>query len=279
MSVTPRTIAPGLSARFDTLAEAPLFKTLNESLWIFSLIETFHLLFMAMLGGAVLALNLRLLQVTLIKVPAADVERAARPWLWLGIAGTVITGTLMALATSVITLASTAFMVKLIALAAAILLGLAVAAHVRRGMDQATLSGTPAMLAIGATVLWGLALVLFATTRNLGAGALLVALAGFALFTALISRRRFTYIAGIVPLLTLGIGGGLFMPASEHGDRLARDLGTGAVILALAFAVGVLRRERRDGAGHASSPARLVAFASTLAWVTTAAAGRWIGFS
>lgn len=279
MSVSLRDIAPTFAQAFDHLAQEPLFKTLNESLWIFSLIETFHLLCMALLGGAVLALNLRLLGVALPKVPPADVERATRPWLWGGTFGTIGTGTLMALATSVTTLASAAFLVKVIALIAAILFSLAVSAQVRKAGEDQQQARVPLVLAGTAVALWAVALGLFASTSNLGAGALLVAISGFALFAALTPQRRFTYLAGVVPILGVGIVGSLFLPASEEGDALARGLSSGAVALALVFAIGVVLRERRNGADQGPSSARLAAFASTLAWVTTAAAGRWIGFS
>ncbi|MGC1270109.1 MAG: DUF6644 family protein, partial [Croceibacterium sp.] len=74
-------LAPVFAQAFDRLAQVPALKGLNESLWLFSLIETFHLLSMAVLGGAVLVLNLRLLGITLQQVPSTDVERATRPWL------------------------------------------------------------------------------------------------------------------------------------------------------------------------------------------------------
>ena len=49
------------------------------------------------------------------------------------------------------------------------------------------------------------------------------------------------------------------------------------VALLLALVVGLL--ERREAGAPKFEPARLAAFASTLAWITVAAAGRWIGFT
>lgn len=271
------TLAPAFAQAFDRLAQVPALKSLNESLWLFSLIETFHLLAMAVLGGAVLVLNLRLLGVALQQVPPGDVERATRPWLWLGIAGTIATGTVMALATAVSTLASAAFVVKMVALVAAILFSLAVSREVRRG--TATGRG-PQLLAVAAVLLWAMALLLFATTQNLGGGALLVAVAGFVLFAALTPGRRLAYALGVGSVLAVGLIGSLLAPATAEGDALAHRLSLGAVGVALAYALAVWLLARKPGAASpAQGPARLTAFACTLAWVTAAAAGRWIGFS
>ena len=82
-------LAPGAAARIETLSQVPLIKYVNETVWIFAIVETAHLLFLTILGGAVLALNLRLLGVVLRDVPAREVERATRPWLNAGIIGTI----------------------------------------------------------------------------------------------------------------------------------------------------------------------------------------------
>lgn len=276
MSLSLEQLAPAFAAQVAALSQAASVRALNESLWIFSLIETFHLLFMAALGGAVLALNLRLLGAVLVRLPIADVERATRPWLWIGTVGTVATGVAMALATAVSTLASAAFVVKMIALLAAILFSIAVSRQVRSGGGG--VSSFPRLLAGLALALWLVALALFATTRNLGGGALVVAVTGFALFAALMRRRRFEYLVVVIPLLGVGLVGSLFLPLSDEGDRLARQLSAGAVAMALGWALAVWLRDRKEP-GQTPHPARLAAFASTLAWVTAAAAGRWIGFS
>jgi len=275
MNLSFNEIAPGFAHGMIALSRSPAARALNESVWIFSLIETFHLLFMAALGGAVLALNLRLLDAALTKLPVRDVERVTRPWLWIGTLGMIATGAVMALATAVSTLESSAFLVKMIALVAAMLLSVGVSRHVRR--ENAGRAG-PRVIVGAAIALWLIALALFATTRNLGGGALVVAVAGFALLAAVMPRRRFEYLAVVVPVLGIGLVGSLFLPVSEEGDLLAQRFSFGAVALALGWALAVWLRERKDGA-IAQHPARLAAFGSTLAWVTAAAAGRWIGFS
>ena len=277
MSVTVRDWLPGVAAQIDALAQLPAIALLNQSIWLFSLVETAHLLAMAMLGGAVLILNLRLLGVALPSLSPADVEQAARPWLIAGIAGTIVTGAIMTLATTASTLVSAAFGVKIIALVAAILLSVTVGQQVRSG--AASGRSLSRYVAAIAGALWLLSLFLFASTRNLGAGSLLVATAGFALVAVFIRSHRALYLGGIAVILGVGLGGTFLLPATAEGDVLVVRISVFALVAAATWAAALLLRERRLASWHTTSAATLGAFGSTLAWVTVAAAGRWIGFS
>lgn len=275
MSLNLRETLPG-AAQLETIAQAPLIRFVNETVWIFTLVQAAHLLFLAILGGAVFALNLRLMGAALQSVPAKAVERATRPWLIVGVIGTTLTGIGMSVSELKTVLPSAAFFVKMLALIAAILFSVAVSRAARRETEAP--ANLPRGLALAALVLWVISLALFAATANLGPGALLVALTGFGLFIALSRRHRWSYVVGLVVIL----GGGLtvvqLLPEDAAGGLGAwLNLVPIGAALALAGVVGVL--EHRAGDGLALPPAKLAAFASTLAWVTVAAAGRWIGFS
>lgn len=278
MSLNLREIAPAVAAAFDAISRSPVIKTINETAWIFAVVETTHLLFLAILGGAVLILNLRLLEVTLTGLPARDVERATRPWLIAGIAGTILTGTAMGLTTMSTLMSSAAFLVKMVALVGAILFSLAVARAARRvdGADSPSDRGGR-LLAFAGLAWWLASLVLFAIGAGLGSGAFLVALAGFALFAAFTRRWRRFYVLGVLVIL----GGGFFIAEKVAVARDSEPLWLIALPLgvALLFALTVGLAERREGSGPRFAPAQLAAFASTLAWITVAAAGRWIGFT
>ncbi|MBC2665450.1 hypothetical protein H7F51_07945 [Novosphingobium flavum] len=225
MSISINSLIPAVQAPLERFGQTEWVRELNQTAWLFALVETIHLISLVVLGGAVLVLNLRLLGLVLGDVPEQVIERNTRPWLRAGVIGTIVTGTYMAVATVVTLLPNAAFLVKMVALVAAILLSTAVARRLRLGQ-----SDNPAgsrLLAGSAVALWLAALILFAATRTIAAGALLVGLAGLALLLAGIAVRR------------------------DGGNWTA-----------------LLR-----------SPQRLGAFSSTLAWVTVAAAGRWIGFS
>jgi hypothetical protein len=278
MSLNLREIAPAVAAAFDTVSRSPVIKYINETAWIFAVVETTHLLFLAILGGAVLILNLRLLDMTLPGLPARDVERATRPWLIAGIAGTILTGTAMGLTTMNTLMSSAAFLVKMVALIGAILFSLAVARAARRDDDAAALAdGRGRLLAFAGLAWWLASLVLFAIGSGLGSGAFLVALAGFALFAAFTRRWRRVYVLGVLVIL----GGGFFLAekvavAWDEEPLWLIALPLGAALL---FALALALLERREAGVRQFQPARLAAFASTLAWITVAAAGRWIGFT
>lgn len=277
MSLNLRELAPAVAGAFDTISRSPLIRYVNETAWIFAIVETTHLLFLAILGGAVLILNLRLLGVTLVSLPARDVERATRPWLIVGIAGTILTGTAMGLTTMSSLMSSAAFLVKMVALIGAILFSLAVAREARRDETLAAAGGKGRVLALAGLAWWLVSLVLFAVGAGLGSGAFLVALAGFALFAAFTKRWRRVYALGLLAIL----GGGFFaverIAVATGEEPLWLLLAPLAAAFGLAIAIGLL--ERREAGTLQLEPARLAAFGSTLAWITVAAAGRWIGFT
>jgi hypothetical protein len=268
---------PGLASEVEALAQQPAIVAFNHSLWIFSFIETVHLLAMAALGGAVLVLNLRLLGVVLTGNPPQQVERATRPFLLAGVVGTVATGLVMMLATAISSLPSTAFAVKMISLLAAIALSVVVSRQSR--YEDADPGAVMRLLALGAAGLWLAALVLFASTRNLGAGSLLVVSIGLLLLATLLPGRRTIYLAVAAPVLLAGLGSTFLLPTTEEGDALAVYLSVATVAVAAAWALFNALRYGIGNVGQRFSLLQLAAFASILSWITVAAAGRWIGFS
>ena len=56
-------------------------EAIRESTWLFPVIEAFHLLGLAVIGGAVLLVDLRLLGLGLRRQPVDQIARDAQPWL------------------------------------------------------------------------------------------------------------------------------------------------------------------------------------------------------
>jgi hypothetical protein len=56
-------------------------EAIRASLWLFPAIEAIHLLALAVIGGAVVVLNLRLLGLGLARQPLPQLWRDTRPWL------------------------------------------------------------------------------------------------------------------------------------------------------------------------------------------------------
>jgi hypothetical protein len=77
---------------FEWVNNLPASKFINESLWLFAVIQAFHLVALALLSGSLLVVDLRLLGRGFASRTVAQVARDAWPWLIGGIVGMVATG-------------------------------------------------------------------------------------------------------------------------------------------------------------------------------------------
>ncbi len=114
----------------------PDLQELNKTLWLFSLVEISHLLFLVLVGGATLVLALRTLGATLGDVAVARVESLTRPWLRVGTVGGISSGIFMSIATALTLVANASFFVKILALGAAVLFGFALSGRLRGGESR-----------------------------------------------------------------------------------------------------------------------------------------------
>ena len=102
----------------------------RESLWLFPVIECIHLLALSVLGGPVLAVDLRMLGLGLKSQPAARLEAKLRPWLAGALATMIATGVPMFLSEAVKCYYSPPFWYKMLVLVVAAIF----AFTVRRGV-------------------------------------------------------------------------------------------------------------------------------------------------
>ena len=93
-----RNSVPGADAFAQAIAHNTAIQQLNQTVWLFSIVEITHLLLLAALGGAIILLDFRVLGLVLPGVPVTEVERATRLWLHLGTVGGIATGIPPALA-------------------------------------------------------------------------------------------------------------------------------------------------------------------------------------
>src|SRR5262245_55728495 len=105
---------------FDSLQSTAVGVGIRRSLWLFPVIEAVHLVAFALLAGALLMLDLRLLGLGLTAQTPSAVERQTRPWLIAGFGVMVVTGTLLFLSEAIKLHGKDAFWVKMTALAAAL---------------------------------------------------------------------------------------------------------------------------------------------------------------
>jgi hypothetical protein len=105
---------------FQALEAGSVGEAIRESTWLFPFIEAFHLVGLAVIGGAVLLVDIRLLGLGLRRQPVAELARDAQPWLIGGLLFMIASGIPLFLAESIKCYYSFAFWTKMTALALAI---------------------------------------------------------------------------------------------------------------------------------------------------------------
>jgi hypothetical protein len=140
---------------FQWIEHSWLGTSVNNSLWAFAAIEAVHLLALAVIGGAVLIVDLRLLGFGLRRQPVAQLARDAEPWLRVSLLGMILTGVpLMASLAASKYYVNDAFWVKMVFLFLAIVYTFTVRRRVIY-MDEARLNGALAKaVAIVSVLLW-----------------------------------------------------------------------------------------------------------------------------
>ena len=105
---------------FQSLENSTLGLIVRQSIWMFPVIECFHLLSLALLGGTVLVVDMRMLGLGLQSQPTAELARKMQPWLSGSLVMIIVTGILMFLSEAVKCYYSPPFWYKMALLASAI---------------------------------------------------------------------------------------------------------------------------------------------------------------
>lgn len=105
---------------FDRLEQSGLGSAVRDSSWLFPVIEAGHLLGLALLGGAVLILDLRLLGLGLTARPVGALLDDLHPWFLAALAVLIGSGVPLFLSEAVKCYWSDAFWLKMGALAVAL---------------------------------------------------------------------------------------------------------------------------------------------------------------
>ena len=110
-----------LYAQFAAVEGSDLGTAIKASSWLFPAIEAVHLLALALLGGSLLLLDLRLLGAGLTLQSTSTVERETRPWLISALTAMVVSGVLIGCSEALKLYDKPAFWVKIATLAVAVI--------------------------------------------------------------------------------------------------------------------------------------------------------------
>lgn len=140
-----------LLSLFQSLENSALGTVVRESLWMFPVIECFHLLALSLLGGAVLLVDLRILGWGLTSQPIPDLATKAHPWLAGSLALLYATGIPMFLSEAIKCYYSPPFWYKMGLLLVATIFALTFR---RRALARITTEQPARWLALCSLLLW-----------------------------------------------------------------------------------------------------------------------------
>lgn len=106
---------------FEWCEATAIGQVIRDSLWLFPVIESGHLLSLCMLGGSLLVPDLRMLGAGLNRQPVGDLARSLRAWLLGSLCAMVATGVLLFLSEAVKCYYNPSFWVKMTTLPVALL--------------------------------------------------------------------------------------------------------------------------------------------------------------
>jgi hypothetical protein len=141
---------------FQWCEASALGVTIRESLWLFPLVEAFHLVAFAIVGGAVLLVDLRMAGLVLRDQSVTELATETRPWLTGAVAMMIVSGLLLFFSEATKCYYSTPFWIKM----GALLLVIVFALTVRRRQvwaGELTSSGVQGKLVAAVSIsLWAL---------------------------------------------------------------------------------------------------------------------------
>lgn len=269
---------------FKGIPGAAEFVSGMPTIWPISLLQdiyapfgALHLVGLALMGGAVILLNLRLMGAGLKEEPLPVLEKTLRPWFIAGLIIVLGTGIIIGMLNSDKLYKSVPFFVKITSLVAACIFSFGVTNAVAKAEGKTT-TGTLIAAAV-AFVVWLVALGVLGNDTISAPGLFHPLMAGYAILIIWGTRTRWITTGAFLLLF-----GGMFVMYWIVGfntyepvyDEISRGITiVGALVFAALFGWEIWKG--REQAVPAT--VHLIAMFSVLTWVTVAAGGRWIGFA
>jgi hypothetical protein len=260
------------------------FVTNMPKIWPISLLQdvyapfgALHLVGLALMGGAMILLNLRLMGAGLVDETPSQIEKNTRPWFIIGLVIVLGTGIIIGMLNSDKLYKSVPFFVKIMSLIAACIFSFGVTSSIAKAEGK-TSTGNLVAGAI-AFLLWAFALGVFATDGISAPGLFHPVYAGYAILLIFGQRTRWIAAAAFALLF-----GGQFLMYTIVGfntyEPIFDQASTYIFIAATLVLMLLYGWEIYKGKAEGGTPlAKLIALFSVLTWVTVAAGGRWIGFA
>ena len=139
---------------FQWCENAALIVAMRQSLWLFPAIESLHLMGLALMGGAVLTVDLRLLGFGLGRQAPTRVAREAERWLFISLVVMLPTGFLLFMASAVKCYYLPAFWVKMTCLLLALIFTFSIRRRVALSADTAAHPVRTRLVALVSLSLW-----------------------------------------------------------------------------------------------------------------------------
>lgn len=272
--MTFQELFPGLADFVANTTHIWPFSALSD---YYAVAGAFHLVGLALMGGPLLLLNLRLMGMNPTEQTLPEVEKSTRPWFIAGLAVVLGTGVIVGMLNSERLYNSVPFFAKIMALIAACIYSFGVTNNIAKADGK--VSRNVVIASVIAFLVWLFALGVLGTDEIAAAGMFHPIMAGYGILAIYGLRTR--WIAVIVFLLLFGgefvmyavVGFDSFEPSYGNISQIITII-AGLIMIAL-FGVEIYL-----GRAESATPtAKLVALFAILCWVTVAAGGRWIGFA
>jgi hypothetical protein len=265
---------PGIADGVANIIQTWPFSVIGD---VYAPFGAIHLVGLALLGGCVIIMNLRLLGAGLTDESPSVIERNLRVWHIVGASIVIGTGLVIGGLNAERLYTSAAFFVKMISMFAALIFTFGVVNSIAKADGE--ISKNAKIWGGVAMVLFLFAMGVFATGDGLNPGTFYIIAAAYAVLMLFGSRTR--WIAGGAFALLFGsvlISYWVVGFASESMELQTWSIWA-SWIAGILFVVLTGYEIWKQDATPGGRIARMIAVMSILSWVATAAGGRWIGFS
>ena len=139
---------------FQSLEDSAIGEAIRSSLWLFPVVEAFHLVGLAIIGGAILVVDFRLLGLGLHSHPVSRLARDTQPWVIGSLVLMILSGFPLFLSEAIKCYYSFAFWTKMTSLLLAIVFTFTVRRYVAFAPDGRFSPARNRAVAIASLLLW-----------------------------------------------------------------------------------------------------------------------------